>query len=61
MAKRQPFELKGVLIVYNCGMVLLSVYMLKEVIINIDDTGQLSTPRTTCLSFSAAISFIIGT
>ena len=32
MAKRQPFEIKGVLIVYNFGMVLLSVYMFKEVI-----------------------------
>lgn len=32
MANRQPFELKRVLIVYNFGMVLLSVYMFKEVI-----------------------------
>ena len=31
MAKRQPFELKGVLIIYNFGMVLLSMYMFKEV------------------------------
>lgn len=34
MAKRQPFELKGVLIVYNFGMVLLSVYMFKELFLS---------------------------
>ena len=33
MAKRKPFELNGVLIVYNFGMVLLSMYMFKEVCI----------------------------
>ena len=51
MAKRQPFELKGVLIVYNCGMVLLSVYMLKEVIIQYIDNTQLSTPELRAFHF----------
>ena len=61
MAKRQPFELKGVLIVYNFGMVLLSVYMFKEVIklvMNIITDDRLSI---LVRFISAAISLIIGT
>lgn len=46
MAKRQPFELKGVLIVYNCGMVLLSVYMLKEVILIIGNYNTITEHPT---------------
>lgn len=35
MNSRQSFDLRGILIVYNCGLVLLSLYMLIEYILSI--------------------------